>query len=75
MAERPSSEAVTRTDHQGANAQHRSCPLLVSGLPQGEQLSQKPSSQLASAEAGAVAGTCLCSKAQDVQLPTGSPRL
>ena len=29
--------AMTHTDHQGADAQCRSCPLVVSVLPQGER--------------------------------------
>ncbi|KAK1338266.1 hypothetical protein QTO34_001381 [Cnephaeus nilssonii] len=50
MAERP--VAMTSTGHRGADAQCRSCPLVVSVLPQGEALlSQKAGSWLASAVA------------------------
>ena len=33
--------AMTCTDHQGADAQCRSCPLVVSALPQGEHHSAR----------------------------------
>lgn len=35
--------AMTRSDHQGADAQGRSCPLMVSVLPQREHCSARSS--------------------------------